>query len=221
MAKQTSSKNVTHYTPAYTPEETAKFLAFIEKNGRGGIPAVKSTSGKSLLTPAKKTSGKRTSGNTGNRYTPEEKANILAFIEKNGRGGITAAQEKWGVSYIAIRSWKDAGLGSKTATIKSMKQVLNKVPTKMGRPAGSVKKAHAKMGRPAGSVNKVQPSVTKAHAKMGRPAGSVNKTQPKVTKRPGRPSSNLRVIKLVANIRSAMSKMGSKVASLESMLSPA
>lgn len=149
-------------------------------------------------TPVK--SPQRSSGNTGNRYSPEEKAKILAFIEKSGRGGITAAQEKWGVSYIAIRSWKDAGFGSKTATAKSMKQVLNKVPAKMGRPKGSVNKAPAKMGRPKGSINKVQPSVSK---------------------RPGRPSSNIKVSKLVANIRSAMAKMGNKVASLESMLSPA
>ena len=138
---------------------------------------------------------KRTSGNTGNRYSDEEKNKILAFIEKQGRGGLTAAQEKFGVSYIAIRSWKDKGYGTPTKPVK-MKEVLAKVP-KLGRPKGTT--GTGKRGRPMGSKNKIQ-------------------SQPKLTNRPGRPASNSKAVKLVANIRASMAKMGNKVASLESML---
>jgi hypothetical protein len=72
-----------------------------------------------------------TKGNTGNRYTEAKKQEILAFIEKHGRGAISAAQERYGVSYIAIASWKAKyGFGA-----KSMKKVLAQVPAKRGRPA--------------------------------------------------------------------------------------
>ncbi len=45
----------------------------------------------------------------GKRYTPEEKAEILGFVEKhnaeNGRGGQSAAAKKFGISQLSIASW--------------------------------------------------------------------------------------------------------------------
>lgn len=44
-------------------------------------------------------------GNTGKRYTEAQKKRVLDFISSQGRGGIAAAQKKFGVSYIAVRRW--------------------------------------------------------------------------------------------------------------------
>lgn len=129
----------------------------------------------------KDTQMKNTKGNTGNRYSDDQKREILAFIEKAGRGGISAAQDKYKVSYIAIRSWQDKGFGGKT-----MKRVLAQVPAK------------AKRGRPP----------------MVRPA-TVH------SNRPGRPQSNAKLAKMVANLRSTINKAETKFGELEKLLQPA
>lgn len=51
----------------------------------------------------------RKKGNTGKRYSEAERRKILAFVEKYGRGGITAASRQYGVSYIALRRWMKNG----------------------------------------------------------------------------------------------------------------
>lgn len=48
-------------------------------------------------------------GNTGKRYTDEQKQTILAFVQSRGRGGISAATRKYGVSYIALKRWMGGG----------------------------------------------------------------------------------------------------------------
>lgn len=52
---------------------------------------------------------KQKQGFTGNRYTPEQKKKVTAFVQeydsKHGRGGIAAAQRRFKVSYIALRNW--------------------------------------------------------------------------------------------------------------------
>lgn len=53
----------------------------------------------------------RKKGNTGKRYSEAERKRILAFVEKQGRGGISAATRKFGVSYIALRRWIQHGPG--------------------------------------------------------------------------------------------------------------
>lgn len=42
----------------------------------------------------------------GKRYSEAEKSEILAFIEKQGRGGQTAASKKFGVSPLTLSSWR-------------------------------------------------------------------------------------------------------------------
>lgn len=54
----------------------------------------------------------RKKGNTGKRYTDAQKREILDFVAGQGRGGITAAGKKYGVSYIALRRWMN-GEGGK------------------------------------------------------------------------------------------------------------
>jgi transposase-like protein len=59
--------------------------------------------------PAKKAAAKK-----GKRYSAEEKAEILAFVDSQGRGGQSAAAAKYKVSPLTIGNWrKEAGKGSK------------------------------------------------------------------------------------------------------------
>lgn len=53
----------------------------------------------------------RKKGNTGKRYTDDQKREILDFVAGQGRGGITAAGKKYGVSYIALRRWMNSAGG--------------------------------------------------------------------------------------------------------------
>ena len=57
----------------------------------------------------------RKKGNTGKRYTDEQKRDILAFVNAQGRGGISAAGKKFGVSYIALRRWMNGETGGRKA----------------------------------------------------------------------------------------------------------
>lgn len=49
---------------------------------------------------AKKTTKK------GKRYSEEEKAAILKFVDDHGRGGASAAAKKYGVSPLTISTWR-------------------------------------------------------------------------------------------------------------------
>ena len=45
----------------------------------------------------------------GKRYTDQEKAQILAFMDAQGRGGQSAAAKKYGVSPLTIANWRKSG----------------------------------------------------------------------------------------------------------------
>jgi hypothetical protein len=54
----------------------------------------------------------RKKGDTSKRYTDAQKRDILAFVDKHGYGGMTQANKKYGVSYLAISRWRDEmGIG--------------------------------------------------------------------------------------------------------------
>lgn len=55
----------------------------------------------------------RKKGNTGKRYTDDQKREILTFVKSRGRGGISAAGQKYGVSYIALRRWMNGETGGR------------------------------------------------------------------------------------------------------------
>jgi transposase-like protein len=57
----------------------------------------------------------RKKGNTGKRYSEDEKKKILEFVGSQGRGGISAAGKKFGVSYIALRRWMNGETGGRKA----------------------------------------------------------------------------------------------------------
>ena len=62
---------------------------------------------------------KRKKGDTGKRYTVAERKAVLNFVDKFGRGGITAACRKFGVSYIALRRWIKFGAAGVPRTRRS------------------------------------------------------------------------------------------------------
>ncbi len=77
----------------------------------------------------------RKKGNTGKRYSDVQKEKILNFVSKAGRGGISAAGKKFGVSYIALRRW------------------MNGTGMEGGRKAGRPPKAKGLDGRKIESVH--------------------------------------------------------------------
>lgn len=50
----------------------------------------------------------------GKRYSEQEKAEILRFVEEQGRGGASAAAKKFGVSPLTISSWRKQAGGATT-----------------------------------------------------------------------------------------------------------
>jgi transposase-like protein len=57
----------------------------------------------------------------GKRYTDEQKAEILAFVEAQGRGGQTAAVKKFGVTALTISTWRKKAGGVSAASPKESK----------------------------------------------------------------------------------------------------
>ena len=62
---------------------------------------------------------RKTKASKGKRYSEQERAKILAFVDKTnalkGRGGITAASKKFGVTPLSISSWMKRVGASSTA----------------------------------------------------------------------------------------------------------
>ncbi len=93
---------------------------------------------------------KRRKGNTGKRYSEAERKKILAFIEKKGRGGISAATREFGVSYIALRRWMQQGPGGKARAGRAARAGLD------GRKARRIKTALATVKSLRGELGKLQ-----------------------------------------------------------------
>ena len=51
----------------------------------------------------------------GKRYTPEEKQEVLDYVDsvdsEKGRGGVAAAQRKFGITALTITNWKKKASG--------------------------------------------------------------------------------------------------------------
>ena len=106
----------------------------------------------------------------GKRYTPEEKKDIVAFIQShnatNGRGGQSAASKKYGISPISLGTWVKASEGTSKA-----------IPSKRGRKLGSLNKTKgslsigysAKLGeisKLANEIDKKETEIAKLVAKF-------------------------------------------------------
>lgn len=61
-------------------------------------------------------SRKKAKNSKGRRYSEEEKANIIAHVEKvnssQGRGGQTAASKKFGISMLTLSNWMKKSPGA-------------------------------------------------------------------------------------------------------------
>ena len=98
----------------------------------------------------------------GKRYTAEEKQEVLDFVisvdTEKGRGGVAAAQRKFGITALTITNWKKRAEGSSSpkaagknqgATAQSrvlhrLGEILDQVATKENEIA-SLKKEYAKL----------------------------------------------------------------------------
>jgi transposase-like protein len=95
----------------------------------------------------------RKKGNTGKRYSEAERRKILAFVQRRGRGGISAATREFGVSYIALRRWIKLGPGGaprgaaaktgldgrKARRIKTALATVKSLRTELGRLQSALK----------------------------------------------------------------------------------
>ena len=83
---------------------------------------------------------KKKSGTKGKRYSPAEKQKVLALVEqvnaKKGRGGVTAAVKKFGVTALTISNWikKEGGGAMKVAKAAAPRKRADKRP---GKSAGT------------------------------------------------------------------------------------
>lgn len=68
-----------------------------------------------------------TGSNTGKRYSDKEKKVILDFVARRGRGGLSEAKQKYGVSYVALKRWM-TGKGLRTSTKKKSGKVSKVLP---------------------------------------------------------------------------------------------
>ncbi len=69
----------------------------------------------------KKTATKRAKSKRGSRYTPKQKADVVAFVHaynnKHGRGGQSQAVKKFGVTALTIATWlKSPDIGAKAVS---------------------------------------------------------------------------------------------------------
>jgi len=115
-------------------------------------------------TPVMSTTPKK-NASKGKRYSEEEKAEILKFINEvnsdKGRGGQSAASKKYGISQLTLSSW--------------MKKASNPGAPKgkPGRKPKAVKAAKAEKAAPAASAP-VAASAPEAPKRRGRKPGSKN-----------------------------------------------
>jgi transposase-like protein len=79
-------------------------------------------------------SRKKAKNSKGRRYSAEEKATVIAHLEKvnadRGRGGQTAASKKFGISMLTISTWMKSSpgaAGSGTGRLKSINGALAKL----------------------------------------------------------------------------------------------
>lgn len=98
----------------------------------------------------------------GKRYTTEEKQAVLDFVasvdEEKGRGGVAAAQRKFGITALTITNWKKQAGGGSASSAKGSKrgataqsrvlhrlgEILDQVATKETEIA-ALKKEYAKL----------------------------------------------------------------------------
>lgn len=140
------------YTDAQKKEVVDFVTSYNKANGRGGqskaaakfkmsqitvaswlkaTGAVKAPKATKVAKAAKAPSAKKASkkSKAGTRYTPEKKAEVLAFVAshnaKNGRGGQSTAASKFKISPLTVMAWL-----KKSGAPKAAKATKSAAPTK-------------------------------------------------------------------------------------------
>lgn len=98
-----------------------------------------------IVKPATSLKGRKGSSKKGVRYSPEKKKEVVDFVvaynEKNGRGGQNQAAKKFKLSVLTVSAWLKASGARKPAAGIVKKQAAKKVSAK------AAKKAAAKSGK--------------------------------------------------------------------------
>ena len=89
----------------------------------------------------------RKKGNTGKRYTEAERRKILAFVQRRGRGGISAATREFGVSYIALRRRIKRGPGGAPRGAAAKAGLDGRKARRIKTALATVKSLRAELGR--------------------------------------------------------------------------
>ena len=143
---------------AVKPAKAVKAVAEPAK----AIKATKATKG--AAKPAKKTGKKGVVQRK--RYTDEQKQEVVDFViavnASKGRGGLSAATQKFGISPISISSW------AKKSGVKSAKPPVSAKPAKPAKPAKAVKALPAKSGLSATSIVALGSQIAKAEAELAK-----------------------------------------------------
>jgi transposase-like protein len=129
---------------AATPGKTRAELLPVHTSPPASSPATKKAKTKKSGTSAKpaKPSRKRSGKKTTKRYSPESKAEILAFIRDhdatNRRGGKSAAVRKYGVSALTLSNWlKASKTNEKRVKTEGKGKAKTPMSAKRGRTSGS------------------------------------------------------------------------------------
>jgi len=116
---------------------------------------------KAAVKPAKK-KGKKGSLQ-GKRYTDAEKKDVVDFVvavnTSKGRGGLSAATQKFGISPLSISSWL------KKSGVKAAKPLVSVKPAK---PAKAAKVLPAKSGLSATAIVALGSQIAKAEAELAK-----------------------------------------------------
>jgi hypothetical protein len=109
----------------------------------------------------------------GKRYSPEEKQDIISFVQKfnednNGRGGQSAASKKYGISQLSVSSWlKSAGSAAPVTGARRGRKPgsLNK-PKGFTSSGGSYSAKLGELSSLANQIDKAQADLDKLKAKF-------------------------------------------------------
>jgi len=146
------AKPATATTAAAKPAKPAKAI-------EAALKPVKAT--KVAVKPSKKTGKKGVVQRK--RYTDEQKQEVVDFVvavnASKGRGGLSAATQKFGISPLSISSWlKKSG----------MKSAKPQVSVKPAKPAKAVKALPAKSGLSATAIVALGSQIAKAEGELAK-----------------------------------------------------
>ena len=116
-------------------------------------------------------SKKAPNASKGRRYTEQEKAEILAFVDQvnaeKGRGGQSAASKKYKISPLTISSWLRGGPGAPAAAkTAAPSRGRGRQAAAGGSAGGSIDKKLAKLQTLHGQIARAEKELSKLRAQF-------------------------------------------------------